>query len=296
MRRPHLAVGLIFFIAIISLGHLKAGSRDAMQRLAMTQSILFDHSFISSQYGAVKYGPLQSILMIPPYLLGYAAGALIGQSDERRHHTAYRFCAFLFTPGIVAILCAWYAHLLSLLKFRYMIAMLSTFSLLFCTLLLPYSRIMLSEPLNALLLFLSMYYLFLYRSRKVVRYVRISFLAMGLLYLNNFVFILHYVLFSIYICLYDLIFEKRENLGRLLIHSSLTLLCATIIWVIYNASRYGQYFLLGYGNEGFTTPFFIGAYGLLFSIGRGMLIYTPITVICLLYFVTKYQKYGCRIS
>jgi hypothetical protein len=61
------------------------------------------------------------------------------------------------------------------------------------------------------------------------------------------------------------------------------------VWGIYNDARYGSPLTLGYTDEGFTNPLLIGLYGLLFSIGRGVIFYSPLTAAAFIYFLLKYH-------
>ncbi len=263
---------------------------DSYQRIAMTKSILFDRSLITSEYGVVKYAPLQPVLMAPLYLLGYSAGTLIGQSQEQRHRTGYRFCAFLFTPIIVSITCVLYFNLISHMNFKPMVMIISTFSLLFGTLMLPYARIMFSEPLNALLIFIATYNILLFRKKQEIRYINLALITIGILCTNNIIFVLHYFLISSYALIYTYLFKSKHDLVKTMIYIGTVLFGITLVWSLYNYARFGHIFVFGYGEEGFNTPFLVGFYGLLFSIGRGAFIYTPLTMLCVIYFIMHYPK------
>ena len=60
-------------------------------------------------------------------------------------------------------------------------------------------------------------------------------------------------------------------------------------WGSYNYARYGSTLSLGYTGEGFTNPLLIGLYGLLFSIGRGVIFYSPLTAMIFVYFLLNYH-------
>lgn len=54
---------------------------------------------------------------------------------------------------------------------------------------------------------------------------------------------------------------------------------AILVHLGLNFVRTGDVWQSGYANEGWTTPLMTGLYGLLFSPGRGLLIYSPLTVL-----------------
>ena len=100
--RGDAAVGAIVFAALSLLGQHSWGTVDAIQRFAVTRALVESGSAVTPEFGPVKYGPLQSVLMIPTYLLGKGLGALAG-SDPRQ--VGYRTTAFLFSPLVVTLLC-----------------------------------------------------------------------------------------------------------------------------------------------------------------------------------------------
>ena len=52
---------------------------------------------------------------------------------------------------------------------------------------------------------------------------------------------------------------------------------ALVLW--HNAVRFGSVFNSGYSDEGFTTPFYVGLYGLLFSTGKSVFLFSPIVLL-----------------
>src|SRR5450631_988833 len=90
-------LALIVFLSLGALGHHKFGTIDAIQRLAVTRAIFHQHSVVTPEFGAVKYGLLQPVLMLPPYALGFLTGKLLSPSGTAPQQVGYRFVAFLFT-------------------------------------------------------------------------------------------------------------------------------------------------------------------------------------------------------
>jgi hypothetical protein len=52
---------------------------------------------------------------------------------------------------------------------------------------------------------------------------------------------------------------------------------ALVLW--HNAVRFGSPFDSGYSDEGFTTPLYVGLYGLLLSSGKSIVLYSPIVLL-----------------
>ena len=186
MERPRLGLALIVFPAIIGLGHVWHGSMDAIQRLELTRSLSFNGSALTKTYGAIKYAPLQSVSMMPSYVAGHAAGRAFGATEDEAHFFAYRLTANLYGPVIAAVIAVVFFDLLLLLAFEVSTAIAATYVLVMGTLLLPYSRIMFSENLSALLLLISCRLMAGDRGG-VQRAVAVA-AALGLLCLNGLIF------------------------------------------------------------------------------------------------------------
>jgi hypothetical protein len=152
-RHAGLLLGLALFAILSALGHHTWGTMDAIQRFAVTRALVERGAVVTPEFGPVKYAPLQSILMIPPYALGQLAGRLVPGADPAR--VGYRATAFLFTPVIVSFLCVLYRRTLRTEGLPARDIFFGIATLLFATLLLPYSRLLFTEPLNALLILLS---------------------------------------------------------------------------------------------------------------------------------------------
>jgi hypothetical protein len=180
---------------MFALGHMRPGSIDAIQRLHLTRAMIFDQSVITQKYGPIKYSPLQSAVMVPPYLLGYVIGRALGYQEEQAHQVGYRLCAFLYSPLAVTGMSILYFNILLSWKFALRVALFSTYMLLFGTLVLPYSRIMFSEMLSALLIMTSIYFLLRSSEGQYLKSMGVAFISLGLLSLNNIVFLFFYLAF-----------------------------------------------------------------------------------------------------
>lgn len=296
MIKQKAILGGIFYLSFLLLGHFTHGTIDAIQRIELTRSILFEGDVVTPEYGPINYSPLQSIVMIPPYLLGYSIGKLSGQPEEKRRNTAYRFCAFLFNPIICSLMAVLFFEFLRELKFDPSTSLLSTFMLVFGTLLFPYIRIMFSEPLNSLLILSSLFLFYKSLSKDFIKNNRLNLLLLGLLFLNNPVFIVYYFL------MFGFVFWKAFKLDipglekkKLVIDFLAILSSVAAIYCFYNYLRYGNPFSVGYAGIGFINPLFVGIYGLLFSIGRGLVFYSPLTIICIVFFILRVDKLESRL-
>jgi|GEM_PF-3329738 len=288
--KNNLILGLIFYFSIIALGHLTHGTMDAVQRIHMTESIVLKQSVVTDEFGPIKYGPLQSIIMVPPYVAGYTLGKMIGYNSDEARTVGYRFCAFTITPIAVVLICLIYLKLLMTFKLDLKISLLSTFLLFFGTLLLPYSKLMFTEPVNALFFILIIFFIEKYLNEYKTNQLILIFIFAGCLTLNNLIFAAQFLFvlgFLGYLC------YKQNRLGEIWKQigiAGLIFIIVSAIWFSYNFLRYGSWVDAGYQGEWFLHSVFYGLYGFLFSIGRGLIFYSPLTVLSLLTFLFVYPK------
>ena len=272
MERPRFWLALIVFLAIISLGHAWHGSIDAIQRLELTRSLSFNASAQTKTYGAIKYAPLQSVIMLPSYVAGHAAARAFAATDDDAHFFAYRLTATLYGAAITALIAVVFFDLLLLLAFDVHIAIASTYVLVMGTLLLPYSRIMFSEIISAALLLISCR--LMAGDRGGMRRAVAVASVLGLLCMNGLIFApLAIVLMTGWSIARARQRGTREGLATIAVAAGVAAIVLAL-WAWYNVARFGNPWTTGYEAEGFTTPVVTGLYGLTISIGRGMVLYS----------------------
>lgn len=280
------AVAAVVFATLSLLGQHTWGTVDAIQRFAVTRSLVERGSAVTPEFGPVKYGPLQSVLMIPTCLLGKGLGALAG-SDPRQ--VDYRVTAFLFTPLLVTLLCVVFRRTAIRAGASERAALFGVGTLLFTTLLLPYTRLLFTEPLNALLVLLAASAL-LDASEGSAGAARRLAASSALLVLNGAPFA---PLAIAQVALGAEFVRRRTNVQsalRALLAGIFSLLAVLGAWLLWNQARYGNALRVGYDGEGFGTPLAVGLPGLLVSIGRGIVPYSPPTVLVLLALPTLLRR------
>jgi hypothetical protein len=273
--RGDAALAAVVFAALSLLGQHTWGTVDAIQRFAVTSSLVERGSAVTSEFGAVKYGPLQPVLMVPTYLLGKGFGVLAG-SDPRQ--VGYRVTAFLFTPLLVTLLCVVFRRAVLRAGGSSRAALFGVGTLLFTTLLLPYTRLLFAEPLNALLVLLAASALLDAARGEASAAPRLA-AESALLFLNGALFA---PLAFAQVVVGAVLLRRRAGLGaglRALAWGGLSLLAALVAWLLWNRARYGDPLRFGYDGEGFGTPLAVGLPGLLVSIGRGIVLYSAPTVL-----------------
>ena len=73
--------------------------------------------------------------------------------------------------------------------------------------------------------------------------------------------------------------EDRETFYRAIALLMIPLVAGQGITWLYNYLRFGNLFEYGYQTAGWDTPIFLGFYGLLFSPGKGLFVYSPILIL-----------------
>jgi hypothetical protein len=280
------ALAAVVFATLSLLGQHTWGTVDAIQRFAVTRSLVERGTAVTPEFGPVKYAPLQSVLMVPTYLLGKGLGALVG-SDPRQ--VGYRVTAFLFTPLLVTLLCVVFRRAAVRAGASERAALFGVGTLLFTTLLLPYTRLLFSEPLNALLVLIAASALLDASGGSALAARRLA-AASALLVLNGALFA---PLAIAQIAFGAELVRRRTNVRaalRVLIAGVSSLLAALGAWLLWNHARYGNALHVGYDGEGFGTPLGVGLPGLLVSIGRGIVFYSPPTLLALLALPTLVRR------
>lgn len=268
-RKAALALFVLSFAALQGLGRQTWGTIDAVERLAVTRSLLTSGSVVTPQFGAVKYGPLPSVLMLPTYALGYGIGRLTGSADP--DHAGYRVTAVLFTPLLASLLVALFYGFARRLGHAPATAALGAWSLLWCTLVLPYSRLLFSELLSATLL--------LAAAACLLRPPENSRSGTGFLFLAAAA--LNYAIYLPLLAVAAVAVPWRTRRLRSALAGGVTLAATLACWALYNRARYGSIWQFGYAGEAFTTPLLRGLYGLLASPGRGLVFYSLPTAVAL---------------
>ncbi len=282
--------GLIFYLGMIFLGAFNTFNPDGTFRLALTHSLMTEGSFITS-HGPINYAPLQSVLMIPTYAIGYLYGMLTDVPADKLFLWGIWMCNLIYLPVLVAALLVLFFKILKELGVDDDISIVTTFTLFCCTFLLPYSKGMFSEPLNAFLILVSFYYLLKAQSEGYLACQRRNFFCLSLLILNNFVFVLYAGLMLTYV-LWDSQVRRKSSLEawRVAREGLLILSVGVVLFLGYNYARFGEWFNFGYPGEGFNNNLAVGLYGLIFSFGQGLIVFAPITVFCVVWFLFRNQE------
>ncbi|MEM2567420.1 MAG: hypothetical protein QXH20_02990 [Candidatus Bathyarchaeia archaeon] len=217
-----------------------------------------------------KYGPGQSLALIPFYIFGrslkwiFPRGnlALMGKWFADRANS-------FFTAFTVLIVGTWSSDLFGNANIALALSIIYGLS----TLAWPYAKFNFNQPLTSLLLLMGFYFLWNYRKTANARYILLSGLSFGYLLFTRISAIV--AIPWAFLIWRDVLQKYRFKLGYLVLWFSLISLFL-LLNIGYNFYAFGRFFG-GYAGEKWNTPFLIGLYGLLMSSGKGLLLFVPIS-------------------
>ena len=266
---------------------------DGMVNFQTTRAVVEDHSLaincdiveafiVKSPNGRCysKYDIGLSVTAVPLYLLGRT----LGGSDPADMYTVStaKFLVSTLAQIATAATCA----VLYILAFHISKNELYAFTLAFlygiATIAWPYAGLFFSQPLIAFLLTVAVTLVLKYPPSHTGAYVAAG-IALGWACLTR----LDTLPLTFVIALYAFYrWKKDENSITILLKNSFLLgfpiFIAIIIYISVNALRTGSLTQFGYANEGWTTPFFTGLFGLLLGPGRGLLFYSPLALLAVI--------------
>jgi hypothetical protein len=294
----------IFFLLInLIAGGGRLPSSDETSIFLMTESIAL-HGTIDIPPGITDNGSLwngkfyswyevgQAVFALPLYYAGYTAIQIlpIPQQYQLLMIKAFVSTFNAFIGAAIAVLFFAFSK-----KFGYSnrLSFFLTVSLCLCTNLFPYLKSFMREPLLLLFLLGSIYYLYSYKlnpSKK--KWLVYAGLFSGLGFLTKITFALNIILLLGY--LFSILWKRYSGSVKSIVHTSMYFLLPMALGFIgvllYNYVRFANCFDLGYhGGTEFSTPLYVGLFGQLFSSGKSIFLYAPLTVLLLWGFTSFYR-------
>ncbi len=293
MKNLSFNIFLFFLLINLLITGGRIASSDETATFLLVESIVTRHSLDIPQ-GIVENGSMhdgkfyiwyeagQALTAIPLYLVGSAAAAVIHLPEG---------LTTLFLKAVMgtfnAFVGAAYASLMFAfarrLGYSTRISFLLTLGLCIGTFALPYFKTFLREPLLALALLGTCYYLERWRTEPdSMRLLVFAGIFAGFGVLTRVAFIIHFptiFIFIIYILRYHQ--HRVKSIVTSFIFLCLPIIFFGLIVIWYNVARFGNPFDLGYGNAGiaFNIPFYTGLFGLLLSPGKGFFYFAPVAII-----------------
>ncbi len=246
-----------------------------------------------------KYGIGESILGVPFYFIGNILEKVLPSKEIIDQRGFLRANTLVYTVCLVGILCT--AGVISLV---YLVArelecsprgaIVTAFCFGLGTFAWHYSRTFMSEPPSMLTGAISFYGMLRYRNQGRIRWLFLSGSAGGVCLLMRLTNIS--VIAPVGAWLLWLLFTKKRDtpLGMLrnVVTWVLPIAVALVMAGIYDLTRFGNVFETGYGLEAgqFTTPLYVGIYGLVLSPGKSVFLYAPVLLIGLAGWKALYHR------
>ena len=251
-----ISVFIVFgFIYLLTwAGHYTSG--DGAQKVAWAKAMLFRHTANLSTTGGIqfsKYSVGHSLIAMP----GFAIAASIATLSHVKCEAAFYTLLFIVN-GAFFVYLAW-----TYLMRRYSIAQAwGTVVLIgLCSTWWPYTKLDFSEPLVLTILFAG--FLLATRGNPVLGVV-VASLAITVRPDS--------VVQALILCLW---LAWRSGSWRLLVFTGPAIFPALLINAFCNYVRWGSFHEMGYAGETFSTPLLVGLYGILFSAGKSIFLFSP---------------------
>ncbi len=268
---------LLFGIYLLSFSGVLY-SQDSMSMFAVTESFVKRGEFNTDQLWTLfkarnelafdgesyaKYGYGASLFAVPLYALALHLPLDLGLIQTT-----------LLTSSIVIALAGALVFLSARrLKFSRDVSIVAALLFGLATPAWVYAKQFWSEPYALFTLFAAFYFLQRFRAESSTRDAIIAGCALGLAVATRVTNAALIPVFAWY-GFREAMHDARVRRGLIGFIATLTLIALSIAW--YDAVRYGNPFATGYrADETFNTPLLLGAYGLLFSSGKGLFIYIP---------------------
>jgi hypothetical protein len=248
------------------------------QALVENQNLSFSESVTVAEtqgHQYSKYGLGMSVLAIPFYILGKVLSALLGIEASM----ATQFTVSMINAILTAFSCVMIYHFaLDRLNFRSSTGLFLAAGFGLSTIAWYYSEDFMSEPATTLFLLSAVYFTTNpnKESKKISLLIAGIFLACAvscrlatLLAVPGFIFY-HWIMWKDQ--------QKVSEIGADIFRAALPVAVALIIIMAYNYVRFEDIFESGYEKGGFGGRFLVGLFGILFSPGKSIFLYNPLTI------------------
>lgn len=223
----------------------------------------------------------QPVLAIPFYLLGRALAAVLPDSDPQ---AAPRFWVSVLPQVSTALAGVVLYHMSLALFHRRKLAIVLALVWATGTLAWPYAKFFFSEALITLFLLLSCWMLMQHKAHPAPWKVFLAGLVFGVAVSIRINVIIYAVAFLVYFWLEWISRPRRagQPVARLIRDCGIFfsgVVPFVGLFLGHNYARFHDIWHTGYAGETFSTPLYVGLYGLLFSPGRSLFLYSPLTLL-----------------
>ena len=287
----------LFFLSIYVLtGQGSIQSADGKIMFFLTQAMVEDQSVSFSEVVSIesasglqfsKYGIGMSVLAIPFYIIGKVLSLLLGIEAS----LATQFCVSMINALLTALSCLMIFRIAAnRFDFSSRTALLLASGFGLSTIAWYYSEDFMSEPATTLLLLSAVYFVTSKdpATRKRDLLWAGTFLALAVsCRLAVLVVIPGFIIYQ-WMVWTELKEKKVSELVEDLIRPAVPVIVALILIMTYNYIRFADPLETGY--EKFSGQFVVGLFGLLFSPGKSLFLFNPLTVLGCLSFTLFFRE------
>lgn len=279
---PSLLLFVFFLMVFLSVSSGIIASSDGVTIFNVTQAMVERGEIsVSGENVAVgvggkdysRYGIALSVVAIPFYLLGKLIVTFV---PAHLSLLVLKGSVSLVNAVISALACVLFALTARRLGFSSRVSLQLTCAFAFSTFFIVYAtKSFLAQPLETLCLLGTVYHLIAYSRDADPRRLMYAGGFCGGGILTKWVFIINLPIFAGYL----LSSTQKDRWERGLILFSAPVVAFLGLAFGYNYARFGSILETGYrGLYAFSTPLFVGLYGLLLSSGKSLFLYAPITL------------------
>ncbi|HNE82488.1 MAG TPA: hypothetical protein PLG25_01355 [bacterium] len=194
----------------------------------------------------------------------------------------------LINPILCALLGLLMIHYLRFMSVSWGFAFLWASALLFTTNVFVYSKSSMREPLITVCVLMAIMEIFTFGRTSLRKHLHLAGIAAGWLVLIKPSFLIFVPVFGLYLVwvLYDNRLHVKDWLRAANVVIPVSIFSAWVsvfigMAVCYNWLIFGGPFTSGYSKiqNPFSNPFLVGVYGLLFSSGKSLFLYAPLTIL-----------------
>lgn len=306
-ERSNRAIGITLFLLALSVYVLTAAghivSEDGTQMFNTARSIVREGNF-SIPWGEAmegrdgrlysRYGIALSLVATPFYAAGWALSSVGPPLARNNAGFVERFAVSMTSPVIGAFFVLIVFLLSRALGYSAETGVALSLAFGFSTFVWAGAKYFVSEPLLGL--FLAAALLFLVRHNGMeTRSLAIAGFLLGLAFLTKPAAAVLYPAYGGVVMWGRRGPRPLSSAARRLLAFSIPFVAAGLLSAAYNYYRYSDPFEFGFGfqdprNRAFSTPMAKGLYGLLFSSGKGLFLYAPVTLLSLV----SYRSFARR--
>ena len=266
---------------IVQRGTLALSEEQAEEKNLSHRGGVVEHGVRVGKKYYSKYGIGWAVLMIPFYIVGTSVAKVFSQINPE-FITLFVVCTM--GPFVTALFLTYLYRFCLLLKFSENISLATVTICAFSTIIPFYSRGPNVETLDALLILILVYQIYLFfldTEEKHLIYAGLTAAFLITTKVYNVIILLPTLTWLVWVSF----FRNKENLVEVIKRLILFLMPVfpfVLIVLFLNYLRFGSFLNTGYVQVTEIIPIYQGLYGFLFSYGKSIFIYNPVLILAVI--------------